>query len=106
MSGRFDPAALAGRAGLVTGASSGIGRATVRALVAAGASVLVADLDEDGGEETVRSASGPGTAAFQQVDVTDPTSVEQMVTGVVDRFGSIDFAHNNAGVTAAGTLLA
>jgi NAD(P)-dependent dehydrogenase (short-subunit alcohol dehydrogenase family) len=68
MARTFDAAALAGRAGAVTGAASGIGRATVLALVAAGADVLVADVDAAGGEETVALAEGPGRASFFAAD--------------------------------------
>jgi NAD(P)-dependent dehydrogenase (short-subunit alcohol dehydrogenase family) len=98
----FDPAALAGRAGLVTGAASGIGRATALALVAAGAEVLVVDLDAAGGEETVALAEGSGGASFFAADVTDPDAARAMVATVIERHGRLDFAHNNAGVVFAG----
>jgi NAD(P)-dependent dehydrogenase (short-subunit alcohol dehydrogenase family) len=102
----FDPEALSGRAGLVTGAASGIGRAAVQALVAAGANVLVTDVDEAGGEETVGLAEGSGSASFLRVDVADSADVDAMVAATVERFGRIDFAHNNAGLAIAGTQLA
>jgi NAD(P)-dependent dehydrogenase (short-subunit alcohol dehydrogenase family) len=98
----FDPSALAGRAGVVTGAASGIGRATVEALVAAGADVLVVDLDAEGGEETVALADGPGSASFFAADVTDPEAARALVAAAIERFGKLDFAHNNAGVVFAG----
>jgi NAD(P)-dependent dehydrogenase (short-subunit alcohol dehydrogenase family) len=102
MARTFDPAALAGRAGVVTGAASGIGRATVLALVAAGADVLVADVDAAGGEETVALAAGPGRASFFAADVTDPAQARALVAAALERFGRLDFAHNNAGVVFAG----
>jgi NAD(P)-dependent dehydrogenase (short-subunit alcohol dehydrogenase family) len=99
----FDPAALAGRAGVVTGAASGIGRATAIALAAAGADVLVVDLDAAGGEETARLAdAGSGRAASFVADVTDPGAAEAFVATARERFGRFDFAHNNAGVVFAG----
>jgi NAD(P)-dependent dehydrogenase (short-subunit alcohol dehydrogenase family) len=107
MSGVFSAEALAGKAGLVTGAASGIGRETARALAAAGADVVVADLDEAGGRETAEMASGgSGSASFVHVDVTDPASVQGLVDAVLERHGNLDFAHNNAGITVAGPLLA
>jgi NAD(P)-dependent dehydrogenase (short-subunit alcohol dehydrogenase family) len=101
----FSPEALAGKAGIVTGAASGIGRATVAALVAAGASVVVADVDEDGGRETVEFAQGPGTSTFVRADVRDPASVAAMVEASLQLHGRLDFAHNNAGVNSAGPLM-
>jgi len=105
MSPTFDRTALAGRAGLVTGAASGIGRATALALVAAGADVLVVDLDAAGGEETVALADGPGSAAFCAADVVDPAQADALVAAALERFGRLDFAHNNAGVVFAGSPL-
>lgn len=96
---------LEGRAGIVTGGSSGIGRATVIAMVEAGARVIVADIDETGGRETVALAGGDVSACFVQTDVTDPSSVENMVRKTLDRFGQLDFAHNNAGIEFVGSLL-
>lgn len=106
MSTAFSAEALVGKAGIVTGAASGIGRETVRALVAAGASVVAADLDADGGHETVELAGGSGTATFVRADVTDPASVNAMVEASVQLYGRLDFAHNNAGITIAGPLMA
>jgi NAD(P)-dependent dehydrogenase (short-subunit alcohol dehydrogenase family) len=105
MAPTFDRAALAGRAGLVTGAGSGIGRATALALVAAGADVLVVDVDEEGGAETVELADGPGRAAFFAADVVDPVQAGDFVAATLERFGRLDFAHNNAGVVFAGSPL-
>lgn len=105
MASTFDPAALAGRAGVVTGAASGIGRATAAALVAAGADVLVVDVDADGGEETASLAAGPGRAEFFAADVTDPGAARAFVDAALEHFGRLDFAHNNAGVVFAGSPL-
>ena len=68
--------------------------------------MLVADRDADGGKETVElvGAAG-GTADFHQVDVTDDAQVRDMVAAAVARFGGLDCAHNNAGITQAPTPL-
>lgn len=85
------------KAGLVTGAGSGIGRATALQLAERGASVVIADINDETGSETVRmiEAAG-GTASFQHTDITDEASVRDLVQTVVTRYGSLDFAHNNA----------
>jgi len=88
-----------GRVALVTGGSSGIGRATCLAFADRGARVAVADIDSVGGSETVAQiAAAEGEAEFFPVDVTDEGQVEEMVHDVVERFGSLDMAYNNAGV--------
>ena len=97
------PTRFTAGSGLVTGAASGIGRATAEALAAAGANVLVVDLDEDGGKETVRRCEGPGRAEFHAADVGNPASIEGAVAATIEQFGRIDFAHNNAGVVFAGS---
>src|SRR5262249_29464222 len=71
-----------------------------------GASVLVADRDLDGAKETVRLVDAEGGAAdFHQVDVTDDDQVRDMVAAAVSRFGGLDCAHNNAGITQPMTAL-
>jgi NAD(P)-dependent dehydrogenase (short-subunit alcohol dehydrogenase family) len=100
---------MAGKSGLVTGAASGIGRATAIRAGQEGARVLVSDLDSvrEAGEETVRlvKAAG-GEAAFQACDVARAEDQVALVAGVVERFGRLDFAHNNAGIAGGGKLLA
>ncbi|MFN8201474.1 MAG: SDR family oxidoreductase [Solirubrobacteraceae bacterium] len=92
---------LVGRAGLVTGAASGIGRACALRFGREGAQVLVSDLESSraAGEEVVAliRAAG-GTADFQACDVAQAADCEALVAGVVERFGRIDWAHNNAGI--------
>ncbi|OJX67984.1 MAG: short chain dehydrogenase [Micrococcales bacterium 73-13] len=90
---------FSGRTVLVTGSGSGIGRATALAFGATGANVAVADIAEAAGAETVEliRAAG-GTAEFFRTDVADFDSVEASVAAVVERFGGLDVAHNNAGV--------
>ena len=84
---------------LVTGASSGIGRATALAFAREGAKVVVADLNVVGGQETVQlvKAAG-GEAVFVETDVSQAASVEAMVQTALDTYGRLDCAHNNAGV--------
>ena len=90
---------LAGRAALVTGAASGIGRASALAFAAAGASVALVDIDADGLAETAKAARALGGRA--EVLVADVTSLRQVTDAVgcaVEIFGRLDAAHNNAGV--------
>jgi len=91
------------RIGLVTGAASGIGRASALALARGGAHVTVADVDRDGGEQTVALiASEDGAAEFVACDVSKASDVAALVTTVVERHGRLDFAHNNAGICPVG----
>lgn len=91
-----------GKVALVTGAASGIGRATALAFGREGAKVLVADVAVDGGEETVRLIKDLGVeAAFVKADVSVDAEVAEMVAEAVDRFGGLDIAVNNAGIEGA-----
>lgn len=84
---------------LVTGASSGIGRATALAFAAQGAKVVVADVLAEGGEETAHMIQDAGsTATFCRADVSRAQDVEAMVKAAMDAFGRLDCAFNNAGI--------
>jgi NAD(P)-dependent dehydrogenase (short-subunit alcohol dehydrogenase family) len=84
---------------LVTGAGSGIGRAIARQVAAEGASVVVSDLDEAGGAETVRAIQGnAGRAVFVRADASRPEDSEALVTAAVGEFGGLHVAVNNAGI--------
>jgi len=93
-----------GKVAVVTGGGSGLGRSCAVALGAAGADVVVADVDADGGAETVSLVDGP--AEFVATDVTDPDAVAAMVGRAVERFGRLDAAVNNAGTTGPGAPVA
>lgn len=92
---------------VVTGAGSGIGRASARRLAEEGANVVVADIDEETGRKTVTLIKDAGgDATFVEVDVSDFESVEQMVDVTVETYGGLDFAHNNAGILTGFTGVA
>jgi NAD(P)-dependent dehydrogenase (short-subunit alcohol dehydrogenase family) len=93
---------LTGKVALVTGAGSGIGRAIAQRFAAAGARVIVADLDEVGGNETVALiTTAGGRAEFIELDVADETAS----AGLAEKFGPLDILVNNAGIGHVGTIL-
>ena len=96
-----------GKVALVTGAASGIGAESARLFAAEGArGVLVVDRDGDGAEAVAASIRSSGGDALAHVaDVTDEAAVEAMVAVVVQRWGRIDCAHNNAGISDQRTSI-
>ena len=101
------PAGLVeGKAALVTGGASGIGRATAIALAREGARVWVVDRDAAGAERVAKAiAEGGGAALASGADVTDPAAVAATVEGAVRAFGRLDCAVNAAGILAGPGLL-
>lgn len=84
---------------MVTGGGSGIGRATALAFADAGANVVVADVDRAGGAETVALMEGlAGAGLFVAADISRSSDVEALIKAVVDAYGALDCAFNNAGI--------
>jgi len=89
---------------LVTGGGSGIGAAAAQQFAAAGAGVLIADLDEVGAKATVeRIRSIDGNADHICADVSDEGQVDEVVARIVNQFGGLDCAFNNAGISLPRT---
>lgn len=96
---------LADKVALITGSGSGIGKSSALLFAAEGATVVVNDLDETKGRETVQEIeSAGGKATFVQADVTNPEQVKAMADGIVEKFGKIDVLFNNAGISGVGML--
>jgi NAD(P)-dependent dehydrogenase (short-subunit alcohol dehydrogenase family) len=96
---------IGGKVSIITGAGSGIGRACAQTLARRGASILVADIDEGGGAETVASVTSQGGAAeFIRVDVTDVADLRAMFDRAAQRFGGVDILCNNAGIVCGEPL--
>jgi NAD(P)-dependent dehydrogenase (short-subunit alcohol dehydrogenase family) len=90
---------LAGKTVVVTGAGSGIGRASALAFAAEGANILVADVDPAAGPQTVDLVEQAGAKArFVEVDVTDPLLLRDMLDEAESTFGGVHVLHNNAGI--------
>ena len=88
---------------VITGGGSGIGRATAQRLAKEGASIVIADLDEKMGAESVKLVEGAGgRATFVRADVTKESDARAMLDAAVSKFGRVDILHNNAGI-AVGT---
>ena len=90
---------LENKVALITGAGSGIGRATAELFAKEGAKVIVADYNAESSQLTVRSIKeSGGQATFVQADVSKAIDAERMVRAAVNTYGRLDILHNNAGI--------
>ena len=88
-----------GKVAIITGAASGIGRATARRFAGLGATVVVGDFDERQGQETVRLIKeAGGNATFTLTDVTSDGDVRRLITGAAETYGGVHLLHNNVGI--------
>jgi NAD(P)-dependent dehydrogenase (short-subunit alcohol dehydrogenase family) len=93
---------LDGKVAVITGAASGMGRATAMRFAGEGAAIVIADLNQDGGEGTVRECKeNGGRAVFQKTDVSAETEIKAMVARAIKEFGRLDIIYNNAGIGGA-----
>jgi NAD(P)-dependent dehydrogenase (short-subunit alcohol dehydrogenase family) len=95
------PGTLNGKVALVTGGASGIGRATALSFAREGAKLVVADVNDEGGQQTVHMiAENGGEAIFVKTDVSEAVAVQALISKAVETYGRLDCAHNNAGVSS------
>ena len=94
-------AALKGKVAVVTGAAQGIGLGIAEALAKAGATVVLADLQEDAGRDA--AAAIGGGAEFVRADVADEADVRRLIDGAAERHGGLDIVVNNAGIVVVKT---
>src|SRR4029450_2854472 len=88
------------------GGASGIGRATALTFAREGAKLVVADMNEDGGHQTVHMITEQGgEATFVRTDVSQAVEVQALISQAVATYGRLDCAHNNAGIASGGGAL-
>ncbi len=96
---------LEGKVALITGAGSGIGRATAKIFAREGAKLVLADVVEDGGKQTLAMVADTGKdAIFVKTDVSKQEDVDALIAKAVEAYGHIDCAFNNAGIEGKNGL--
>ncbi|HEX3910039.1 MAG TPA: SDR family oxidoreductase [Solirubrobacteraceae bacterium] len=98
------PDSMQGRVALVTGGGSGMGRAAACAFAARGAEVVIADISQEAAEGTIELMA-PGRGSFIATDVTKAQDAERAVATCGERFGRLDYLHNNAGVAGSKLII-
>ena len=98
----IDPIQIDGTVAVVTGGAGGIGKGIVGALLRAGSSVVIADIEADTIEATVDEFSSLGPVSGVRTDITDEASVKALADQVYDQHGKVNLLYNNAGVTSGG----
>lgn len=102
----YTPPSLVDRVAIVTGAASGIGRATALKLSSLGARVVLADVDEERGSQAAEEVvARGGQASFCRTDVASHEQLEALVAHAVASYGGLDIMFNNAGIADGGPLL-
>jgi len=96
---------MMGRTALVTGGARGIGRSIVEKLLANGCKIVIADVLDEVGAQTVSELSSQGTLCYQHCDVTSADDATAAVQRAVDEYGAIDILVNNAGITRDTLLI-
>src|SRR5262245_63086484 len=100
------PGRVEGKVALVTGGASGIGRATALTFAREGAKLIIADMNADGGQQTVHMITEQGgEAIFVRTDVSQAVEVQALISTAVATYGRLDCAHNNAGISGGGRAL-
>jgi NAD(P)-dependent dehydrogenase (short-subunit alcohol dehydrogenase family) len=95
---------LEGRQAVITGAATGIGRATAQLFVERGARVVIADVNETDARQAVQALGGDGTAWFVRTDVSSAPEMEALMNQAAQTMGGIDVIVNNAGVQRSGAV--